>query len=681
MQGFNPATENVVPDPGEQALLESGLPLPEARRASTLPPGGGEAVLPHYQTFSSLVNSMSRVYRWTYDEALKHSQQNALAIRRDPVVMDALRSRQIPTAQLQWHIEAEGDDQDELTTEGIRLVTEACKSIPRAQQYLMHCQEALWFGRYGVQEMFEWDYSMRKKQLRVRDHRPLNGDKLIFRWSGEVGILVHSAYKGSWQVTDRGRAHFLTPEEREQVVVHRFEPEDADYSEGELAGGINGVGIRSRIYWLWYLRQQVTAFLMDYLERVGAGGFTIYYYEFGNPESLEQVKVAAEAQWRNNAILFPRYRDKSTGGPGVEVIQVSLAGAQLLQALITDYFDNIIRRYILGQSLTSEAQGTGLGSGVADLHADTFSRLIKYDAVNLQETLTTDLVAVFQKYNCPKVRKKLRWVFEVDKPNAAALVEAAQILYEMGGTIDEDELRGIIGLAKPAPGSSMLAKFQNLSPMAGSNIPQGVPMAGEPGPIGSPEQPVPPGGPQQGGQPIQPQAGTPPLQMARVSSPRVRLARPGVPIKDEIETPERREAREALEAFQAGTISHREFLSKQLPGFRHTHEGKDYVQSFDRGPMVKNYLPVTAYQGSAIGQQKLYSPKMLAHYKKFLVENPTEDTEPIVVLGDETGYSVYDGHHRLQAYKDTKRTHIPAWRAYEEPRPPVDNRFTQKKQG
>jgi Protein of unknown function (DUF935) len=782
MQGFNPATQAVVPDPAEQVLLESGLPLPEAKKADTMPPGQGENILPHYQTFSMLVNSMSRTYRWTYDEALKHSQENALAIRRDPVIMDALRSRQIPVSQLPWRIEGD-DDQDESTNEGIKRVTETIKAIPRLQQFMMHLEEAVWFGRYGVQTMNRWDYSTGIKQLRIRDHRPINGDKLVFRWGGEVGILVHAAYPGSWQVTDRGRAHFLTPEEREQLILHKFEPEDADFFEGELAGGINGVGIRSRVYWLWYLRQQVFSFLMDYLERVGAGGFTIYYYEMGNPASMAEVQQAAESQWRNNAILFPRYRDKTTQGPGVENVAVSMGGASLLQALVTEYFDTIIRRYILGQSLTSEqAGGGGLGDGVAGLHEDTFARIIKYDAVNLQETLTTDLVATIQKYNAPRIKKPLRFIFEVDKPNVKELLEAAQIFFEMGGTLEEDELRSVTGLTKPAPGSSMIAKFQSMSPasMTGQT-PVGTPMLGQPGPEVPPQDPnqgqVPPqqeqstiqmakrgkvvkfqekplfiikkrrsgdglyhdiyvgrkrighiGGFEKdiGGKPvfdvtntelhpdyrgtglygkavqqvantypmgirsakfqsskaltkslkklptfketeshltIQPDnvQGVAPVQMARSSSHRVRLARPG--FEHPSETPEAREAREAQEAWDRGEITHHRFLSKQAPGFKHEYKGLRFLNSFDRGPMVLGKLPVSAYQGSSIGQKKIY-PKTLQMYQKFLEENPKEDTEPITAIGGHEGFSVYDGHHRITAYINAKRSHVPAWRPY-----------------
>jgi hypothetical protein len=470
-------------DTDQAALAEMGYPLPEPEGDpdAMVPPGEGRLPLPHFATFGQLVNVASRTYRWSFDEALRHSQSNALAIRRDPVVMDALRSRQIPTAQLQWHLECE-NDQDAMQQEAVKEITDCIKATPRLQGLLMNLLEALWFGRYGVQLAWAWDYTTGKKRMVIRDHRPINGDKLVFKYSGEVGVLVHATYPGAQVPTERGRAHFLDPKEREQVIVHRYEVEDADFLEPELAGGIHGVGIRSRVYWFWYLRSQVTAWMMDYLERVGAGGFTVYFYEAGNAASMREVKEAAEEQHRNNTILFPRYKDGSTGGPGLMRIEPSQAGAQLMQALISGYFDEVIRRFILGQNLTSETAGTGLGSGVADLHADTFARLVKYDACSLAETLTTDLVAVIQRYMFPGL-PPIRFRFDVDKPNARDVLESANAFYQMGGDIDADELRSIIGLSKPQPGSPVLAQMGNLTPGAmGGGVPMGMPMMGTPGP-------------------------------------------------------------------------------------------------------------------------------------------------------------------------------------------------------
>jgi hypothetical protein len=478
--GWSAPSPNAFPEPSREWPFEHGAPFPEPIRSEHRPPGDGRFPLAHFQTFSQIVNYASHTYRWRFDEALRHHRENALAIRRDPVVMDALRSRQIPTAQLPWHLETE-NDQDSRQAEAVETLTKIIETIPRFQQLRMHLLEALWWGRYGVRLVYQWDFSQGKKRLRVRDFVPIHGDKLIFKWSGQPGILVHATFPGSWQMTDRGRAHFFSPEEREAILIHKHEPEDADFFEGELAGQIHGVGIRSRIYYLWYLRQQVTAMMMDFLERVGAGGLTVYYYEHGNPQSEAEVTKAAEAQFRNNFILFPRYRDASTGGPGIERIEPSQAGAQLLASLVTDYFDARIRSFILGQTQVRDAAGAGLGSGVSDFLEGNLGRLIKYDAINLQETLTADLVAVLQRYMYPDL-PPIRFVHDLDKPNAVETLQAAQAFYEMGGTLDEDQLRSILGLEKPQPGHSMLSQQQTLSPTAMNQTPTGTPMIGPPGP-------------------------------------------------------------------------------------------------------------------------------------------------------------------------------------------------------
>lgn len=235
-------------------------------------------------------------------------------------MIEALRARQIPTAQLSWHLETP-DDSDPQQAAAVEGLTEIINEIPRFQQLKMHLLEALWYGRYGVQLAYQWDFSRGSRRLVVRDHWPINGDKLVFRFSGAAGVLVHMLYPGEWMLTDRGRAHFFDEAEREAVIIHKHEPEDADFYEGEMAGALHGVGVRSRIYWLWYLRSQVSAWMMDYLERVGAGGLTIYYYEAGNAQSMTEVKTAAQEQFRNNAILFPRYREGKDAGPGVQRIE------------------------------------------------------------------------------------------------------------------------------------------------------------------------------------------------------------------------------------------------------------------------------------------------------------------------------------------------------------------------
>lgn len=478
---------------------EEGYPLPTAPTADNLPPGDGKFALPHFITFASIINYASRTYRWSFDEALRHSYANAKAIRRDPVVHGALRVLQRGVAQLPWHIECD-DDNDESQVKAVSIITNLVEKTPRLQRLLVHLLEAVWYGRYGVQLAYEWHYDGPTRQMRVRDFKPILGDKLVFTFGGEVGVLVHGTYDGEYRITERGKAHFFDPAEREALIVHEYEPEDSDFFDSEFGGAIHGKGIRDRVYWVWWLKQQVQSWMFDYLERVGAGGFTIYYYDAGNDGSLQEVKKAAEEQFRNNTILFPRLRDNPKGGPGVERVEASLQGAAFIKELINDYFDGVIRRYILGDSVESSDANLNIGGDEAEFKAATLSSIIKYIAVDLQETLTQDWIKVLAKYNCPGMEDKLRWKFDIDKPNVKEMMEAANLFYEMGGELDADDMRTKIGIPKPEAGHAILSKVPPMTPTAVGQQPEGVPGVA---PMGPPAQGGPP--PDQSQQP-QPQA-------------------------------------------------------------------------------------------------------------------------------------------------------------------------------
>lgn len=470
----------------DQYAQEKGFPFPPATPLESLPPGLGGSVLPHFLTFAGIVNAVTRNYRYTHDEALRTSHNHALAMGRDAIIWEAIRQRQLPTCQYPWHL-VPANEKDEIEAESAVKVTKSIEKIPYWQQFQRVLLDAIYFGRMAVQSAMEWDWAEGYKELVIRRWWPINGDKLVFKFSGQVGVLVHATAPVETQFTERGRAHFLTPNEREQFTIHHFEPDDMDFTQPELAGAIHGSGLRGRLYWYWWLRSQILAWLLDYLERIGAGGLTIYYYQAGNKANMEEVEAAAKAQVGQHTLLFPRFQNKETMGSGVERLEPSNAGADLLRVLITEYFDTVIRRFIIGPSLSSDVDsvGLGIGGGAADLLEGPFARLTRYDANDLKWTLTTDLVQVFYRYTCPGVRPA-RFEYDIDKDNAAEILEAAQAFYEMGGDIDANHLREVFGLPIPEPGSPILAMPQPMSSVGvdpNAMSPQGVPIEGTPGPV------------------------------------------------------------------------------------------------------------------------------------------------------------------------------------------------------
>lgn len=453
------------------------------------PPNFGDYPIPHVLTFQGLFGTFSKVYRPS-DEALKDSLENARFMRNDTGIMESVESRQRMTALLPWTLEPE----DSKSPEQKSLCEELTKILDRIQrftEYRNNLLHAVWYGRYGIQHQYRWfnvGGAMRVMPAPFRENTgwmPINGDKLVFRYNDgdsalipdQIGIRVGGAHKSGtkindrWEVeaTDRGLAYFLADWERPLIAVHKHMIEDAAYEDGLGAGSIHGVGIRSRIYWDWFQKQESLAFLMEYLER-SAGGIEIWYYPMGNKEAEEKARTAAQERIGNqrNIVLVPKPMGDDANQFGVEIVEPGMAGIEALQSLLNEYFGHRIKRYILGQTLSSEADATGLGSGLAELHLDTLLQIIKYDATNLEETITNQLVQVIQHWNFPDSKHiYVKFKIQTETPDMDKRLEAWKSAYEMGAGIREQSVLDMIGAETPGPDDTILKK-QQVDPFGGS---------------------------------------------------------------------------------------------------------------------------------------------------------------------------------------------------------------------
>lgn len=462
--------------PHELSPEEQGFPGLQGKPLSPVGPplGLGKYAVPQQITFAGIINSINHIYPYTHDEAVLHSRENAERMRFDPVIDACLRLRMMAVALLTWHIEPD----DENDPEQVKAAEEAekiLKSVPGQLNMQRSLLDSVFVGRSGYQHRYRWKTKRGKQWMfPTVEGRHIDGDKLVFGWGDEVGILVQSSFSGPTKNTERGRAYMLTPEEREQVTVHKFEPTDASFYRPQSAGSIHGTGLRGRLYWLWALKSRIWSLGVDYLEWF-AQGITAYYFESGNEAHATEMRNWIEAQRGSKVILMPRMKD---GGPGykpIERFEPGTSSSQFLQALLTDYFDDLIVRLILGQTLTTGVGSTGLGSGVSAAHQMTFENIVKYDATGLQETETDQYVRIFYRHNFPGMETG-RLVFDIDSPNVQQMIENAQAIWEMGGRIDEESLLDTAGLPVPGPDSTILSNVQPMQPAAVGGTPEGVPI-------------------------------------------------------------------------------------------------------------------------------------------------------------------------------------------------------------
>jgi hypothetical protein len=475
-------------------------PRPEQRRSGdphdpdpseeipSLAPNMGQEALPHVVTFQGLLRNVARCYQAS-DEAIRDSWDNARFMRNDPGIMECLEQRKRSTALLGWHLECD-DEKDSTQKQLVEELTSIIKQTPNFLKYRECLLEALWYGKYACAHRYRWKAVRGQMRLVVDKWRPVNGDKLVFRYddgSGEydddqVGIRVGQGFtEGSqvakrWEVrrinkvaaTDQGLAYFLEHWERPLLAIHKHTIEDGAFEAPELAGSIHGVGIRSRIYWMWYQKQETLAWLMEYLER-SAFGIEIWSYPAGNVEAKAATMKAAQERVGNgrNIVFVPRHPDSEVLSSDVKRIEPGMAGADILDRILREYFGWQIKRYILGQILTSETASTGLGSGVATIHLDTYLQIVRYDATNLQETLTTDLVRPLQTYNFPELADiPIRFVIETEAPDVEGKLRGWKSAYEMGLKIRAQDVADLIGAAVAKPGEETLQDPQHVQAAA-----------------------------------------------------------------------------------------------------------------------------------------------------------------------------------------------------------------------
>lgn len=452
------------------------------RDVAGLPPNLGQQVLPHVVTFQGILRNVAKVYQAS-DESVRDSLENARFMRNDTGIMECLEQRQRSTALLDWKL-APDDENDPEQLALCDELTRILKATPRFMQYRECLLEALWYGKYAIQNRYRWKFLRGKRRLVVDHWEPINGDKLVFRfddgsaeWNPDqigirvgAGMFLGDRVRGRWvveregklQATEHGLAYFLENWERDLLTVHKHRIEDGEYESPERAGRIHGVGIRDRIYWLWYQKQESMAWLMEYLER-SAFGIEIWSYPAANPEAEKKTRKAAEERIGNgrNVVLVPRFPESEMLSTDVKRIEPGMAGVDALDRILREYFGHQIKRYILGQILTSETASTGLGSGVASIHLDTYLQIVKYDATNLEETVTRELLDPLKRFNFPQhANTPIYFKILTESPDIEGKLKAWHQAWEMGLGLKAEEVGNLIGATKPAKGDEVLQSPQ-----------------------------------------------------------------------------------------------------------------------------------------------------------------------------------------------------------------------------
>lgn len=458
---------------------------PDAARTLLSPTGepidlGQEGwVAPHAFNFASVLNTVSQAYSYRWDEALKDSYANAMAMKRDTFYLALHQERVGPTAGMNWTIKVDKKYGGRGQWVAERL-TAAVEAIPDLTGMFHNQLEAVWYGRYGTQFV---PGRAAGGVWTIREHRPVNGDKIQYGWDGTPIVLVsartaqrYADNQGTIVPLDRGgwglRLH--RREWRERFVIHHHLADDADYFQGEMAGGVKGVGLRSRVYWSGWMRTEVLGWMVSFMQNVGMSDLIIFNYPTGNPEAKRTQEDNARKITNGVALLVARGPEER-GYPAVEQIQMNSNGVKVLTDLVSTYYDRHIERLYVGQSMSAGADdSSGLGgTGRAKFAQDTKYQLIKTDARRLAETQTRDLLPWMQRKNCPGTEDiPARFEFSVPDPAAGERLDSAIKVLPFV-SLKLDEVIEVAGFTVPGPHDETIGGPQMATASAPGQTPTG----------------------------------------------------------------------------------------------------------------------------------------------------------------------------------------------------------------
>jgi phage gp29-like protein len=402
----------------------------------------------------SYITHFTKILRRS-DMSLRQDRQLQRQMRRDPDIMSPLFQRQSAVALLEWEILPE-DPQDEIQVEQAKELENMFRNnLMRPIEFFKALLDAVWYGPAAVQITPEQSGDM----VVPGEWMPIHSDTLAFTEYGSLAMYVGRRYEGEWEHGPYGLIHKLDDEEREQIVLHTHNIEGPDYEEiEEAAFAYSGRGLRDTVWFQWMMKQTSLQFWMTWIERYGMG-VRVGTYPDGNASAQAVMQDVMENLIGDVSVLIP----KQSGGEdlySLDIKEVNSSQAKVFADLIEGYLAGQIKELIIGQTATTEATSTGLGSSVGDEHAETFRRIIQCDALNLADTLTKEFVSRYHEYNYGTTDYKPRWAFSLEKNDPREFMEGVRSYVELGGAVSQSQARQILGITEPEEGEAVLSSEQ-----------------------------------------------------------------------------------------------------------------------------------------------------------------------------------------------------------------------------
>lgn len=421
-------------------------PRPAGQRAPSEPLFTASELLRSYIESGGYILPSSSV---AYTENAAFAQQ----MRLDAGIEGALRNLRVTLAQLPWTVAPLPQFEGDPVAEGLsRRITECISRIPRFTDLLYTLHGAKWYGLGVVNVIYG-------QSTEITDWVGLDPDSMAFDRVGNIGVKVGAKYLqdggGVAGVTTGfdGFVRILDAMERDSVIVHRVFSEAPNFLISNSADLMyRGRGARDVCWYYWQMKQGTLRAMVAYENAYAQGGIRKGWYPDGDDAAQRVMLGILTKLDRIGSVALPFDPRKSAAEQpwGMELLTMPQGTGEIyLKAL--EYFDSKCKEAIVGQNLSSEAAGTGLGSGVAKMHGDTFANELRYNANAVSESLTVDLVRVLahRMGATPEEARRIAFSQTVQQQDVKDYMEGVERFVRLGGSVPVEAVREKLGLPEP----------------------------------------------------------------------------------------------------------------------------------------------------------------------------------------------------------------------------------------
>ncbi|MCW5666516.1 MAG: DUF935 family protein [Piscinibacter sp.] len=186
-----------------------------------------------------------------------------------------------------------------------------------------------------------------------------------------------------------------------------------------------GHGIGSMLFWPVFFKRQDITFWLTFADKFGSPTALGKYPSGAGKSEQDKLLAVLGAISQDAGVIVPE-------GMLIELIEASRSGSADTYEKLARYMDEQISKAVLGETMSTGAAATGLGSNQADVHNDVRIELAKDDADDLDETLTETLARWIVEFNVPGAGvPKIEHEF-AEPEDLTARANRDKVLVEMG---------------------------------------------------------------------------------------------------------------------------------------------------------------------------------------------------------------------------------------------------------